>query len=212
MCLLAVSLPTTTSKNPHNSVQQNYSTGFFNRRLASGRDPRSQRGKLSCVLNPSPDLERRFLRRSFHFLEDIKRLRKVAIAFSRLGLVTLIVACAAKALSSEKVIKSASAGHSLTVSLATSDGVLKHGNTEFMLSFADSAGKPVDAGAVALTFHMPPMGAIQAMNNAASFTTTDTAGVCRGKANIEMTGEWQAQITYDGPKGRGRAVLPVTAQ
>jgi len=65
---------------------------------------------------------------------------------------------------------------------------------------------------VGLTFHMPQMGSMSAMSDAATFTTTDTPGVYRGKATIELAGEWQAQITYDGPKGRGPASFPVTAQ
>jgi len=137
---------------------------------------------------------------------------KFAIALSLIGLVILTVACGSKTTETGKVIKSASAGNNLTVSLATSDGVLKHGNTEFTLTFTDSSGKPVDVGAVALTYHMPQMGTMQAMNDGATFTTTDTPGVYRGKANIEMAGEWQVQITYDGPKGRGQASFPVTAQ
>ncbi len=138
-------------------------------------------------------------------------MKKLAIGFTLMGVVVLAIACGSKGASNEKVIKSASAGNNLTVSLATSDGVFKHGNTEFTLSFTDSPGKPVDVGAVALTFHMPQMGTMQAMNDAATFTTTDTPGVYRGKA-IEMAAEWQAQITYDGPKGRGQASFPVTAQ
>jgi hypothetical protein len=137
---------------------------------------------------------------------------RFAIALSLVTLLILTVACGAKTTDTGKAVKSAAAGNNLTVVLATSDGVLKHGKTEFILSFTDSSGKPVDVGAVALTFHMPQMGAMQAMNNAATFTTTDTPGVYRGNANIAMAGEWQAQITYDGPAGRGQALLPVTAQ
>jgi len=137
---------------------------------------------------------------------------KFAIALSLTGLVILIVACGSKTTETGKVIKSASAGNNLTVALATSDGVLKHGDTEFTLTFSDSSGKPVDVGAVAQTFHMPQMGTMQAMNDAATFTTTDTPGLYRGKANIQMAGEWQVQITYDGPKGRGQASFPVSAQ
>ncbi len=139
-------------------------------------------------------------------------MKKLGIAFSLIGLVILAFACGSKDVSSGTVIKSASAGNNLTVSLATSDGVLKRGNTQFTLSFTDSSGNPVDVGAVALTFHMPQMGTMSAMNNPATFTTTDTPGVYRGKANIEMAGEWQAQITYDGPAGRGQASFPVNAQ
>jgi hypothetical protein len=114
--------------------------------------------------------------------------------------------------STEKVIKSAPAGNGLTVSLATTDGVLRHGNSEFTLTFADVSGKPVDVGAVALTFHMPRMGTMAEMNDHATFTTTATPGVYNGKAQIEVAGEWQAKITYEGPAGRGQATFPITAQ
>ncbi|MCA1603377.1 MAG: FixH family protein, partial [Acidobacteria bacterium] len=115
-------------------------------------------------------------------------MKKFAIALSLIGLAILAAACESKTTDTGKVIKSAPAGNNLTVALATVDGVLRHGNTEFTLTFTDSAGKPVDVGGVALTFHMPQMGTMQAMNDAATFTTTDTPGVYRGKANIEMAG------------------------
>ena len=111
-----------------------------------------------------------------------------------------------------KVIKSAPAGNNLTVSLSTTDGVLKHGNSEFTLTFADPTGKPVDVGAVALTFHMPQMGTMAEMNDAATFTTTDTPGVYRGRAQIEVAGEWQVRVTYEGSAGRGNPTFSVTAQ
>ena len=134
------------------------------------------------------------------------------ISIALIGLAVLLAACASENGSSTgKVIKSAAAGN-LTVSLATSDAVLKKGDAAFTLSFTDSSSKPIEVGAVALTFHMPQMGTMQAMNAAATFTTTDTPGVYRGKAKIDMAGEWQAQITYDGPAGRGQVSFPVTAQ
>ena len=140
-------------------------------------------------------------------------MKKFAIASSLIGLAILVAACGSKTTTDTgKTIKSAPAGNNLTVALATSDGVLKHGNTEFMLTFSDSSGKPVDVGAVALVFHMPQMGTMAEMNDAATFTTTDTPGVYRGKADIEVGGEWQVRITYEGPKGRGQASFPITAQ
>ncbi len=139
-------------------------------------------------------------------------MKKLMIAFGLLVLTVFALACGSKDALSGKVIKTASAGNNLTASLATSDGVLKKGRTEFTLTFTDSSGKPVDVGAVALVFHMPQMGTMAEMNDAATFTTTDTPGVYRGKADIEVGGEWQVRITYDGPKGRGQASFPVTAQ
>lgn len=138
-------------------------------------------------------------------------MKKFMIVLSLIGLAVLIAGCGSKT-DAGRVIKTGPAGNNLTVALATSDGVIRNGNSEFTLTFSDSSGKPVDVGAVALNFHMPQMGSMAAMNNAARFTTTETPGVYRGNANIEMAGEWQAQITYDGPKGRGQASFPVTAQ
>lgn len=141
-------------------------------------------------------------------------MKKLAIALFILGLAVLLAACSStqQGTSTGKVIKSAPAGNDLTVSLSTGDGMLKHGNSQFTLSFTDPSGTPVDVGSVALTFHMPQMGTMAEMNDAASFTTTATPGVYSGKAQIQVAGEWQAKITYDGPKGRGQAAFPVTAQ
>ena len=139
-------------------------------------------------------------------------MKRFVIASSLIGLVIFIAACGSKTSDTRKAIKSAPAGNNLTVALATSDGVLKHGNSEFTLTFSDAASKPVDVGAVALTFHMPQMGTMAEMNETAAFTTTETPGVYRGKANIEVAGEWQVKVTYDGPKGRGQATFPITAQ
>ena len=139
-------------------------------------------------------------------------MKKFVFVFSLIALVLITAACGSQTTDTGKVIKTAPAGNNLTVALAASDGVLKHGNSEFMLTFSDSSGKPVDVGAVALTFHMPQMGSMAEMNDTATFATTETAGVYRGKANIEVAGEWQVRITYEGPKGRGQATFPVTAQ
>ena len=130
-----------------------------------------------------------------------------------LGLVTfgvLTAACGPKN-TTGTVIKSASAGN-LTVSIATSDGVLKHGDSNFTLSFTDGSGKTVEVGAVAVTFQMPAMGNMPAMNNTATFSTTGTPGVYQGKAKLESAGDWQAQVSYEGPAGRGKTSFSITAQ
>ncbi|MEO8574868.1 MAG: FixH family protein [Pyrinomonadaceae bacterium] len=110
-----------------------------------------------------------------------------------------------------KPIKSGQAGN-LTVTISNSDGVLRKGKQEFTLTFADAAGKPVDVGAASLTLYMPAMGSMSAMNNPAALTTTSTPGVYKASANVEMGGEWQAQVSFDGPAGNGKTSLPITAQ
>lgn len=111
-----------------------------------------------------------------------------------------------------KAIKNAPAGNNLTATLSNSDGVLKKGKQTIFLKFADASGKPVDVGSASLNFHMPAMGTMATMNNAATLTTTGTPGVYSGSVNIEMSGEWQAQIAYQGPAGTGKANIAVTAQ
>ena len=90
--------------------------------------------------------------------------------------------------------------------------MLKHGNQEFTISFTDSSGKLVDVGAMSLNFHMDQMGTMAAMNDSVTFTTTSTPGICRGKVNIESGGEWQAQLAYEGPAGKGKTTFSVAAQ
>lgn len=111
-----------------------------------------------------------------------------------------------------KPIKSGPAGNSLTATISNADGVLRKGKQEFTLTFTDASGKQVDVGSVGLNYNMPAMGTMPVMNSAATFTTTNTPGVYRGKVDVETTGEWQAQIVYDGPAGKGKFNLPVTVQ
>jgi len=133
-----------------------------------------------------------------------------------IGVVVVIVTgCGSRTANSDsvdtgKVIKVVPVGN-LTATLSNDSGVLKHGNQEFTIRFNDSSGKLVDVGAMSLNFHMDQMGAMAAMNDAVTFTTS-TPGVCRGKVNIEVGGEWQAQLAYEGPAGKGKTTFSVTAR
>lgn len=138
-------------------------------------------------------------------------MSKYFLAFSLIALLVLAVACGSKSVDTGKVVKSAPVGN-LTVEISSATGQLKHGGDEFFVTFKDASGKPVDVGAAALTFHMPAMGSMAVMNDQATLTTTETPGVYRGKANIEMAGEWQAQVSYEGSAGKGQTSFPVTAQ
>ena len=136
---------------------------------------------------------------------------KIIITLSLAALLLLTAACGSNTSATGKTIKSAPVGN-LTVTLSSANGQIKHGGDDFTLSFTDASGKPVEVGAVALTFHMQGMGTMPVMNDPTTFTTTSTSGVYRGKANVEMAGEWQAQITYEGAAGSGKTSFPVTVQ
>ena len=143
--------------------------------------------------------------------------KSVIVITIALGFVLVIAAaCGSKTGSDSsvavgKTIKTVAVGN-LNATLSNSTGQLKQGDQEVMLSFTDSAGKPVDVGAVSLNFHMPAMGGMAAMNNPVTFTTTGSPGVYRGKVNIGMAGEWQAQLAYEGPAGKGKTTLSVPVQ
>ena len=134
-------------------------------------------------------------------------MRKLIATFGVVAVLLTAAACGSDA----KEIKSGKVG-SLTVTISNGEGVLRHGDEEFTVTFKDATGKPVDVGAASLNFYMPSMGTMPVMNNTAALTTTGTPGVYRAKAKIEMAGEWQAQISYEGPAGSGKGSFPVTAQ
>jgi hypothetical protein len=139
-----------------------------------------------------------------------------AIAFALVLALVMVAACGSQtgsnvSVPSGKTIKSVTLGN-LTATLSNSTGQLKPGNQEVMLTFTDSSGKPVDVGAVSLNFHMAQMGTMAEMNDTTAFTTTGTPGVYRGRVNIEVAGEWQGQLAYEGPAGSGKTTFTVTAQ
>jgi hypothetical protein len=140
-------------------------------------------------------------------------VKKMMATVVTLALLALAAACGGGGgvAGGEKEIKSGKVG-AMTVALANSDGVLRHGEQELTVTFKDASGKPADVGSASLNFYMPAMGTMAAMNDPATLTTTSTPGVYRAKVNIEMTGEWQAQLAYEGPAGTGKGSFPVTAQ
>jgi len=143
-------------------------------------------------------------------------MKKIIIALILSAVSISIAACGGSnggnPAAAAKVIKSAPIGNNLTVTLSNADGVLRKGQQEIFLTFTDASGKPVDVGAVSFNNNMPAMGTMPVMNNAATLTTTGTPGVYRGKIDVEMAGEWQSQIAYEGPAGKGKTAFSVTAQ
>lgn len=128
------------------------------------------------------------------------------------SLIILAAACGDSSSGGDrKVIKSGTIGNNVTATLSNDTGKLKNGEQEIYLAFTDASGKPVETSAASLNFHMPAMGSMAVMNDPATLTTTSTPGLYKGKVNIEMPGEWQAQISYEGASGGGKTSIPVTA-
>ncbi len=141
-------------------------------------------------------------------------MKKITFGLILLTISLFIYGCSSNnnnPLATGKAVKSATFNN-LTFTIITTDGVIKRADPEFTLSITDSGGKPVDAGALSLNFFMPAMGSMSAMNTPATLTTTGTPGVYRGKAKIEMGGEWQLQIAFEGAAGKGKTTMSVTVQ
>lgn len=146
---------------------------------------------------------------------ETKLMKKLIIPILISVVAAVAVACGSGSTGTAddgKAIKSGPAGNNLTAAISNADGVLKKGKQTLTLKFTDASGKPVDVGSASLNFFMPAMGTMAAMNNAAALTTTGTPGVYSAAVDIEMSGEWQAQIAYQGPAGSGKANLAVTAR
>jgi hypothetical protein len=111
-----------------------------------------------------------------------------------------------------KIIATGPAGNSLTGTISNSEGVMKKGSQSFTLAFTDASNMPVEVGSAAINFRMAAMGSMAEMNSGATFTTTATPGVYDGKVNLDMAGDWQAMITYEGPAGKGAFLLPIVAK
>ena len=139
------------------------------------------------------------------------KVKKMIAVIGALALLASAAACGAGGGAGDREIKSGKVG-TMTVTLANADGVLRHGDQELTVTFKDASGKAADVGSASLNFYMPAMGTMPVMNDAATLTTTPTPGVYRARVKLEMAGEWQAQIAYEGPAGTGKGSFPVTAQ
>ena len=137
-------------------------------------------------------------------------MKKILATIGALALLSAFAACGGGG-AGDREIKSGKVG-ALTVTLANSDGVLRNGEQELTVAFKDASGKTVDVGSASLNFYMPAMGSMPVMNDPATLTTTSTPGVYQGRVKLEMAGDWQAQIAYEGPAGTGKGSFPVKAQ
>jgi hypothetical protein len=126
-------------------------------------------------------------------------------------LIFVTLSCGSE-LSVGKVVKEGDAGNGLKVSINSRDGVLRDGPNRLYLIFRDSNGDFVDVESASLNFHMPAMGTMPVMNDAATLTTTKEPGVYDARVKLQMGGEWLAQIAYEGKAGKGKVILPMSAQ
>ncbi|PYL08243.1 MAG: CusA/CzcA family heavy metal efflux RND transporter [Verrucomicrobia bacterium] len=98
----------------------------------------------------------------------------------------------------------------LSVDLINREGSLGKGENELLMEFRDHNGQLVDVGDVAFKIEMNMPG--MQMHSGATIERTNTPGRYRANIKIDMSGDWNAKIFFDGPHGKGQSSFSVTAK
>jgi hypothetical protein len=98
----------------------------------------------------------------------------------------------------------------LTVNFVHPQGLLRQGNNEIQIEFRDRNGQLVDVGNVKfdMDMNMPGM----QMHSGGTVERTNTPGRYRAKIKIDMSGDWNAKVSFDGLHGQGQQRFSVTAK
>ena len=108
-----------------------------------------------------------------------------------------------------KVISTSKAGD-LTVTLTNPQGQFKDGDNDFTVEFRNTAGQPVDTGAITMFIDMPAMPpTMPYMKNNVKLVTTNTPGIYQATVHLEMGGTWNAHIAYKGSAGEGKGEFSI---
>jgi hypothetical protein len=95
----------------------------------------------------------------------------------------------------------------LTVKLMAPAGRLQKGDNNALIEFRDSEGQLVDVGHVDFTIDMNMPG--MAMRGGGPAQKTGTTGQYRTKVKADMAGDWNAKISFQGPRGQGEQSFSV---
>src|SRR6266576_201189 len=98
----------------------------------------------------------------------------------------------------------------LTVNFVAREGALRQGNNEVLIEFRDHNGQLVDVGNVKfdLDMNMPGM----QMHSGGKIERTNTPGRYRAKIKIDMSGDWSAKISFEGPHGKAERSFSLTVK
>lgn len=94
----------------------------------------------------------------------------------------------------------------LTVKLMAPAGQLRKGDNDVLIEFYNRAGQRVEVGAVNFTIDMNMPGMM--MHGGGPVQKTETTGQYRAKVKADMSGDWNAKISFDGPQGQGQQTFP----
>jgi hypothetical protein len=98
----------------------------------------------------------------------------------------------------------------LMVKLMAPTGQLQKGENNVLIEFRDSDGQLVDVGNVNFTIDMNMPG--MSMRDGGPAQKTGTTGQYRVEVKAEMTGDWNAKISFQGSHGHGEQHFSITAK
>ena len=101
---------------------------------------------------------------------------------------------------------------SLDVVLLSPNDTLRQGKDTFVVEFRSAAnGQLADVGDVRASATML-MAGMAPMGGSVEVRPTDTNGRYSVTTDLSMAGDWQVGVEWNGPAGRGSAVLSTSAQ
>jgi hypothetical protein len=98
----------------------------------------------------------------------------------------------------------------LTINFIASAGQLRAGSNEVVIEFRGAQGQLVDVGNVRFEMDMSMPG--MQMHSGGAIEKTNIPGRYRAKIKIDMSGDWNAKISYDGPHRQGQQSFSVTVK
>ena len=98
----------------------------------------------------------------------------------------------------------------LTVRVSDRDGHLRQGDNETSIQFRDAKARLVDVGKVNLQIDSNMPGT--QIHRDVVVERTATRGLYRAKIQVDMSGDWNMKISYDGPHGKGETTFTVPAE
>ena len=98
----------------------------------------------------------------------------------------------------------------LTVKLMAPAGQLQKGDNNVLIEFRDSDGQLADVGDANFTIDMNMPG--MAMRGGGPAQKTGIAGQYHAKVKADMAGDWNAKISFAGPRGQGQQSFSIAVK
>ena len=98
----------------------------------------------------------------------------------------------------------------LDVVLLANDGAVSDGKDAVVVEFR-RGGTLIDVGTVK-GFASMPMAGLPDMMGSAFLERGDVSGRYNAELDLSMSGGWQLKLEWEGPAGKGKASIPITAE